>query len=167
MKLQQLSSEHLNQLLAFEIANRAWFDKHIAARPAEFYSLTGVAEHIEDLLQAFRNGSAYPAVIEQGDELLARVNLRVCADGRSMSLGYRVAHRHIGHGVASFGVAELLRRTHLFPQVTSVVAMVSLDNHASQRVLEKNGFQRMRKHVGHARVGGRLVDCWEYQRPWP
>uniref|UniRef100_A0A1D1XUD4 Putative N-acetyltransferase p20 n=1 Tax=Anthurium amnicola TaxID=1678845 RepID=A0A1D1XUD4_9ARAE len=59
------------------------------------------------------------------------------------SLGYRVAHAHWGKGVATAAVrraaAEVFEE---MPHLERLEAVADVDNPASQRVLEKAGFQR-------------------------
>lgn len=46
-KVRELRSTDTQALLAFETRNREWFESHIKARDPAFYSVQGVAEHIE------------------------------------------------------------------------------------------------------------------------
>lgn len=62
MRVRLISSDDIDRLLAFEKDNRSWFEKHIEARPADFYSRHGVASHIDQLVEAANTGNTYPGI---------------------------------------------------------------------------------------------------------
>ncbi len=58
--VRELKMTDAQALLAFEIQNREWFESHIDARDPAFYSLQGVADHIESYLSDFAIGAWHP-----------------------------------------------------------------------------------------------------------
>lgn len=163
MQIQLLSMEHLDELLAFEVRNRAWFESHIAPRPEGFYTRCAVKSHIERLSRSFHAGTAYPGIIEAQGQLVGRVNLTRLLDTDTARIGYRIDHDHTGRGLASAAVAQMTEKASRLVDCTSLTAFVSVENLASQRVLTKNGFNAVRRHPGYALAGDRMLDCLEYE----
>src|SRR5689334_19422951 len=85
-------------------------------------------------------GGAYFVVVDGDGSVLARCNLIFPETGRAV-LGYRVAERAAGRGVATSAVEEVCRRARTSYGVREVVAATSHENVASQRVLTKAGFE--------------------------
>lgn len=57
-------------------------------------------------------------------------------------MGYRIGAEHTGKGIASLAVAVLLQ-TISWEEINQVNAKTTANNIASQKVLEKNGFQKV------------------------
>lgn len=166
VSLRTLALADAPALLRFELENRAWFEQHIEARPAAFYSLDGVQAHIAELLAQQARGEAHPLLIVDGaGQILGRANLKaIDAAAGSAELGYRVGEAQTGQGLASLAVGELLVLARGRWGLRVLQAFVSEANPASARVLEKHGFERAERHPGLAHVQGREIDCYRYQR---
>jgi ribosomal-protein-alanine N-acetyltransferase len=163
--LRTLASTDAAALLHFELHNRDWFEYHVEARAADFYTLDGVQAHIAELLAQLERGQAHPLLIVsvQG-KILGRANLKAMdAERGGGELGYRIAQAHAGQGLASLAVRELMRLAHQRWGLHHLEAYVAVDNPASARVLLKNGFERAECHPGMARVQGRQIDCHRYE----
>lgn len=144
MLIRLLQQEDAASLLRFELANRHWFERHIASRGDAFYSAEGVGAHIHQLLEAHSFGRFHPCVIIRGDGTIAgRANLKDIDLATGMAeVGYRIAETETGRGLATAALQHLtgLARTHW--ALNELCAYVSVHNLASQRVLERCGFQR-------------------------
>jgi ribosomal-protein-alanine N-acetyltransferase len=117
---------------------------------------------VRELLNQKSTGRACPCVIEEVNEIVGRVNFTRLPGTRIARLGYRVAQQHRGKGVASFGVANILKRRHDLEGLDLISAFVSVENFASQAVLAKNGFTGIGEHPVLSRVGNRRLTCIEY-----
>ncbi|MFD1217621.1 GNAT family N-acetyltransferase [Microbulbifer celer] len=158
-----LSTKHTSALLKFETENRLWFEKFIAARNPDFYTHPGVTEHITECLQLMRQKSMYPALMVTNNELLGRFNLREIDHSRqSAMLGYRVAEKHKGKGVATKGVGKLLQISVQKLGLNTIRALVLDNNAASARVLLKHGFECIRYTPEFREVNGKTYGCREY-----
>src|SRR5689334_4285116 len=93
--VRELKKTDAEALLAFEIRNREWFESHIDARDASFYSLQGVAGHIESYLSDFAIGAWHPFVIEDSSQrIVGRANLKsIDSSTRFAEVGYRIDQR--------------------------------------------------------------------------
>ena len=137
-ELQRLHASHAPAVLAFELANRAYFTAFISDRGDEFYDQ--FAERHSALLaeQEAGLGAFYVLVAEDGS-VLGRFNLIFAKDGTA-ELGYRVAQHVAGRGVATATVRELCRLAATRHGLRTLRAATSSENIASQKVLTKTGF---------------------------
>jgi ribosomal-protein-alanine N-acetyltransferase len=142
--------------LAFELANRAYFAGFISDRGDAFF-----AEFTERygrlLAEREARRDAYYVLVDDDGSILGRFNLFGIDDGTA-EVGYRVAGRAAGRGLATAGVRELCRLAASEHDVRQLRARVTHENVASQRVLVKAGFAA----DGEADVAGR-AGLW-YER---
>ena len=137
-ELQLLRAGHAAAILAFEVANRAWFATSISDRGDDYFE--HFTQRLDDLLadQEAGNGAFYVLVDEDGS-VLGRFNLELVGDGVGV-LGYRVAERATGRGVATAAVCALCSLASARHGVSTLRAATSHDNVASQQVLLNAGF---------------------------
>lgn len=141
-RVRELKSTDTQALLAFEIDNREWFETHIDARDPSFYSLQGVADHIEGYLADFAIGAWHPFVIVGSSEtIVGRANLK-SIDGfeRSAEVGYRIAQRVCGQGLATLALKHLIQEAQVRWELRQLVAYVYEENVGSRKVLDRCGF---------------------------
>jgi ribosomal-protein-alanine N-acetyltransferase len=134
--LELLRPDHAAALLVFELENRVYFAASIPDRGDDFFA------HFDDeharLLARQADGTDYFHVLagDAGD-VLGRVNLVEITDGCA-ELGFRMAEKASGQGLATAGVRQ-------------VVARAANDNHGSRAVLTRTGFTE----TGAIRLNGR------------
>ena len=137
-ELQQLHADHAPAVLAFELANRAYFAASISDRGDEFYDQ--FTERHSALLAEQEAGICACYVLVAGDSsVLGRFNLYRFEDGTA-ELGYRVAQHIAGRGVATATVRELCRLAAARHGLRTLRAATAHQNSASQKVLTKAGF---------------------------
>lgn len=137
-RLELLQARHVDAVLAFEVANRAYFARSISDR-GDAYFETFADGYAELLADQAAGGGAYYVLVDDDGEVLGRFNLILGDDGVA-TLGYRVAERAAGRGVATATVAELCGLAAERHGVRTARAATSHGNVASQRVLMRNGF---------------------------
>ena len=148
-ELQRLRAEHAPAVLAFELANRAYFATFISDRGDEFFD--HCTERYSALLAEQEAGTCvFHVLVGEDGTVLGRFNLYRLDDGTA-ELGYRVAQHVAGRGVATATVQELCRLAAAQYGLRTLRAETSHDNVASQKVLTKAGFVP----VGPAEPGGR------------
>jgi ribosomal-protein-alanine N-acetyltransferase len=145
-------------LLAFELANRAFFEAHINARPPTYYSTAGVTQAIDIAIADAAADRGYQFLIKANGEILGRINLRDVdrTHLHSAVLGYRIAEAHGGKGCASAALRELLEIAFGRLRLLRIEAGARASNLASVRVLERNGFVQF----GHSRRSFLLDGVW-------
>jgi ribosomal-protein-alanine N-acetyltransferase len=137
-ELQPLHADQAPAVLAFELANRAYFAASISDRGDEFYDQF-TARHRAMLAEQEAGLSAYYVLVAGDGSILGRFNLYELGDGTA-SLGYRVAQHAAGQGVATAAVQELCRLAAARHGLHTLRAATSSENVASQKVLAKAGF---------------------------
>ena len=158
-ELERLHADHAPAVLAFELANRAYFAASISDRGDEFF------DHFPDrysaLLAEQEAGTcAFFVLVDDDGSVLGRFNLYDLKDGVA-TLGYRVAQQAAGRGVATASVQQLCQIAAAQYGLHTLRAATSHENTASQRVLAKAGFTPAGP-AGPADLGGKS-GTW-YQR---
>ena len=145
--LQRLRADHAPALLAFELANRAYFAKTISDRGDDYFA--HFDERHEELLAEQAAGQCHSHVlVGGGGAILGRINLFEVADGGA-DLGYRIAESAAGQGVATAAVRQVCALAVAQYGMIVLRASTTFDNAASQAVLARTGF----RHVGETVVG--------------
>jgi ribosomal-protein-alanine N-acetyltransferase len=162
--IRSLDIEDTVQLLKFELENRAWFESHVAPRPPNFYSVQGVKDHIEHLLSRYDAGTFHPSIVlNQDGDILGRANLKDIDQHSGVAeIGYRIAQKNIGHGLATKAVRYLIEIAGQRLQLKKLSAVVAENNNSSMRVLEKCGFIRSQHVPQIASVGDRTLDGYAF-----
>jgi [ribosomal protein S5]-alanine N-acetyltransferase len=137
-ELQRLRADHARAVLAFELANRAYFAASVSDRGDEFFDQ--FAERHSTLLAKQEAGvGAYYVLVGGDGSVLGRFNLVFAGEGIA-ELGYRVAQDVAGRGVATATVLEMCELAVAQHGVRTLRAATTYENAASQRVLAKAGF---------------------------
>ncbi|GIJ79422.1 ribosomal-protein-alanine N-acetyltransferase [Micromonospora phaseoli] len=147
-ELERLSAEHADALLAFERDNREWFALSVPDRGAGYFA-EFAARHAA-LLAEQATGRCHFHLLVDGEELLGRFNL-VDVEAGEAELGYRVARRAAGRGVATEGVRRVAALARAAYGLRRLTASTTLDNAASLAVLRRTGFVP----VGEVSLDGR------------
>jgi ribosomal-protein-alanine N-acetyltransferase len=137
-ELQLLNAGHAPAVLAFELANRAYFTASISDRGDDFFAHYA-DRHSERLAEQEAGTGAFYVLVAEDGSVLGRFNLLLAGDGTA-ELGYRVAQHAAGRGVATAAVQELCRLAAARHGLRTLRAATSRDNAASQKVLAKAGF---------------------------
>ena len=136
--LQLIRLDHAPALLAFERENRAYFAASVPDRGDEFFA--EFDKRFAQLLEWQAAGTNYfHLLVTERGEVVGRVNLFKVADG-SAELGYRIAQKAAGQGLATAAVRKVRELAAAEYGLTRLRARVTLDNPASRKVLEHNGF---------------------------
>lgn len=156
-----MHSKHASAVLAFEQANRTYFAAFVSDRGDAFFD--EFSKQYEELLaeQEIRRDAYYVLVDEEGS-VLGRFNLYEI-EGDTAEIGYRVAERVAGRGLATAGVCELCRLAASEHGVRTLRARTTHENVASQRVLVKAGFVE----GGEADINGKPAISFERKLTQP
>ncbi|MFJ5806369.1 GNAT family N-acetyltransferase [Streptomyces sp. NBC_01426] len=148
-ELQLLRPDHAPALLAFERENRAYFAASIPDRGEEYFAR--FEERHRDLLAEQESGDChFHVLIDAAGEVLGRVNLVDLSDGDA-ELGYRIAERAAGRGLATAAVRRVCDLAADRYGLSTLRAATTLDNAASRAVLGRTGFTV----TGETRAAGR------------
>ncbi|MFE2265017.1 GNAT family N-acetyltransferase [Streptomyces griseosporeus] len=137
-ELELLHAGHGPAVLAFELANRAYFAASVPDRGDDFFDR--FSERFNALLAEQEAGiCAFHVLLGEDGAVLGRFNLVDIEDGAA-DVGYRVAQHVSGRGVATASVRELCRLAAVRHGLHTLRAAAALQNAASRKVLLKAGF---------------------------
>ena len=125
-------------MLAFELANRAFFATTISDRGDAYFELF-TERHNDLVAEQEANIGAFYLLVDGDSSVLGRFNL-IFGPEESAILGYRVAQHVSGHGVATATVRDLCHLAATRHGVRTLRAATAHSNTASLRVLTKAGF---------------------------
>jgi ribosomal-protein-alanine N-acetyltransferase len=148
-----------DELAALVIENRAFLAPFEPEREERFYTVDGQREWIaNDALRAF--------AILDGDRIAGTVTMSNIVRGplQSANLGYWVAERLGGRGLATAAVGEVADLAFGELALHRLEAGTLVDNLPSQRVLEKNGFEPIGLARRYLRIAGEWRDHLLFQR---
>ena len=137
-ELQRLRADHGPAVLAFELANRAYFAASISDRGDEYFDQF-TERHSAMLAEQDAGLGAFYVLVAGDGSVLGRFNLMFTGDGQA-ELGYRVAQHVAGRGVATATVLELCLLAAARHGLRTLRAATSSGNIASRKVLTKAGF---------------------------
>jgi ribosomal-protein-alanine N-acetyltransferase len=139
--LQRLRLDHGAALLAFELENRAYFAASVSDRGDEYFREFDT--RLSSLLEEQGAGLIHQHVLVEDDgSIVGRINLFDVAR-TSATLGYRIAQRAAGNGLATAAVNQICEIAARDYGLTQLRAATSLTNAASQAVLARAGFVRV------------------------
>jgi [ribosomal protein S5]-alanine N-acetyltransferase len=137
-ELEQLQAGHAPAVLAFELANRAYFAAAVSDRGDDFF--THFTDRYNAALAEQEDGvCAFYVLAAEDGSILGRFNLYDIEDGAAR-LGYRVAQQATGRGMATTTVRKLCELAVSRHGLRSLRAATTHANAASQKVLTKAGF---------------------------
>ena len=145
--------------------NRAFLAPWEPIRPEAFFTAEGQRRVIEDALTGYGRGVTIPRVIISEQRIVGRITLSNVVRGAFLSgnLGYWVAAAHNGRGLATAAVGEIREAAFGRLGLHRIEAGTLPHNEASQRVLQRNGFERIGLARRYLRIAGRWEDHVLYQ----
>jgi [ribosomal protein S5]-alanine N-acetyltransferase len=148
-ELQLLRIDHAPALLAFELENRAYFAAAVPDR-GDAYFAEFDERHRELLMWQADGTDLYHVLVQADGAIVGRVNLFEVADG-SADLGYRIAERATGRGLATAAVRQVCALAVAEYGLTELRAAARAENAGSRTVLVRTGFVP----VGEVELNGR------------
>lgn len=149
------------------VAQRRFLDPWEPVRPAEWFTVAGQHRILADGQLAREQDRAHPFVITDAAGVIVgrlTINNVVRGAGQFASLGYWVAREHNGRGVATAAVAEAVAIGFTDLNLHRLEAGTLMHNTGSQKVLERNGFERYGLAPHLVLIAGRWQDHVLYQR---
>ncbi|HZR48942.1 MAG TPA: GNAT family N-acetyltransferase [Streptosporangiaceae bacterium] len=146
--------------------NRDFLAPWEPVRDEDYFTLAGQRTVIEGALERYAQGAALPCVIlapgdnEGETQVVGRINLNTIVRGpfQSASVGYLVAEKFNGRGLATAAVADIKRRAFEDLGLHRLEAGTLMNNRGSQKVLERNGFERFGLAPKYLKIAGEWQD---------
>ena len=157
--IRPLTVADASDLLALRLANREFMAPFDPVRLDAFFTLEAQTEIARDV-----DGLKF-AILDDG-ELAGVVALSNVVYGafRSANLGYWVDAGRNGRGLATRAVGAVAEHAFGLLRLHRLEAGTLVDNVASQRVLEKNGFELIGLARNYLHIGGDWRDHLLFQR---
>jgi len=151
--IRPLTADDAAELAALIVENRAFLAPYEPPRDERFYTVAGQRERLE-------REDKHSFAILDNDRIAGIAALSNVVRGplQSANLGYWVGERVNGRGLATDSVRELIPIAFGDLGLHRLEAGTLVDNRASQRVLEKNGFERIGIARGYLHIGGAWRD---------
>lgn len=140
--IERLQVTDVEVLYKFELENRTFFEEMVPTRGDDYYKPEIFKRRYEALLEEQVQGGSYFYLIKDKDSsILGRINLVDIDEFHKIGhLGYRVGQAYTGKGIANKALKLLIEKV-TDEDIKQIKAKTTTNNIASQRVLEKNGFE--------------------------
>ena len=134
-------------------------------RPEEFFTEEWQARDLARRFAAAEAGTEFSLGLFSGDVLVGRFNLAGISRGpfQSGGLGYWIDRDSTDRGLASRAVRAILDEARDHLALHRVEASTLVHNLASQRVLQKTGFERIGTAPKYLRIAGEWQDHHLFQ----
>lgn len=139
--LEPLRADHADAVLAFERENREYFAAWIWDRGDEYFT-DFATRHAALLAEQEAGICRFHVLVDDAGEIAGRVNLIDLENG-SAELGYRIAEKWAGQGLATAAVRAIIELAAAEYALTKLWAGASDRNPASQTVLTRAGFRQV------------------------
>jgi ribosomal-protein-alanine N-acetyltransferase len=132
------------ELAALYCANRDHLLPFVEIRNQSFFTAEGQRERIERAAATAANGDGWRFAIVHEGRIAGTIGVTNVVRGplQCAKLGYWVDRAQHGHGLATTAVGDVVDFAFDEAGLHRLEAWTLVDNLASQRVLEKNGFER-------------------------
>ncbi len=138
--------------------NRVFLEPYEPPRSESFFREDGQRAALRRLTELRAAGASERFLILEGDRAVGVLSVSNIIRGplQSATIGYFVARSHNGRGIATAAVRRVCDWAFEDAELHRLEAGTLVDNLASQRVLEHNGFTR----IGHARKYLFIAGAW-------
>jgi ribosomal-protein-alanine N-acetyltransferase len=169
VSLAPLQRRHAELLAELYRANRRFLAPYSPLVDAGFYTAQGQRVRIDAVRRRSRADASYSYAIELGGALVGTLTISDVIRGgfQSAHLGYWVSRPVNGRGVATAAVATAVGLAFGELGLHRLQAATLVRNRASQRVLEKNEFERIGLARHYLRIAGRWQDHILFARVAP
>jgi ribosomal-protein-alanine N-acetyltransferase len=163
--VRMLTEDDVPALTRLRIANRDFLAPWDPERPEAYFTEEFQRADAARVLEQHRQGAVLPGVVLADGEPVGRVTVNNVVRGPFLSgdLGYWVSEHVNGRGVATAAVAAMVRLAFGEAGLHRLQAGTLVHNSASQRVLRRNGFERIGFAPRYLRIAGRWQDHLLFQ----
>jgi [ribosomal protein S5]-alanine N-acetyltransferase len=148
------------------LRNKEYLTPWEPARSQDFFTVAGQNTIIETRLASYAAGAEVPWVMLDADRIIGAITLTGIVLGPfcSANVGYWVDHEYSGRGIGSAALAHVLGYAKNKMGLHRIQAATLLHNAASQKILQRAGFERIGVAPAYLRIAGTWQDHNLYQR---
>ena len=142
--IRPVTVDDAEELCALYRANRDFLVRFEPTREESFYTVPGQRGRLEHHVHDAANGEGWRFAIMDDGAIAGTINVGDVIRGplQLANIGYFVDRARNGRGLATGAVADVIDFAFGELDLHRLEAGTLPDNHASQRVLQKNGFER-------------------------
>lgn len=159
MRIRYAEPSDAEEFAGFLVRNRTYFQPSEPARGDAYFTAAEQQRRLERAAQERDAGRSAMFVVEFDGVLVGRVNLGDIVRGafQSARVGYAVDRESAGRGIATAALRQLVR--HAFDELNlhRLQGETQTTNLASQRVLDRCGFE----HYGRAPEYAKIDGSWQ------
>lgn len=160
--IERLQDIDTTGLYNFELENRTFFEATVPSRGDDYYNPEIFKTRQEALLEEQVKGSYIYLIKEKNGSIIGRINIVDIDESNKIGhLGYRVAQAYNGKGIASIALKILLGKVVEEGRLKQIKAQTTTNNIASQKVLERNGFEKIATSSEEFEMNGQKL-CFVY-----
>lgn len=113
----------------------------------EFFPTQSISESKESLVvwNLSQPLGRYALVLKGNYKMIGHITLRISEDQKSAEIGYTLNKKYWNLGYATEALSEIIRLAFEKLKLEELVANYVIENRASSRVLEKNGFVEVKQ----------------------
>ncbi|UQZ34273.1 GNAT family N-acetyltransferase [Paenibacillus sp. PK3_47] len=160
-----LQLEDAGDLLHLRLRNRSHHQPFEPLREEDYFTLQSQRQLISQRIEEALEDRAYMfGIFLMDGTLIGQITLSnvVRGVGQYADMGYFIDHEQQGQGYTSAAVGLILKYAFQALALHRVQACILLHNHASRRVLEKNGFQAEGIARRYIKINGEWQDHRTY-----
>jgi len=161
ISINSLQERDAEELFEFEKNNRLFFEQMVPSRGEDYFNFETFKIIYKELLtEQQENKSKFYLIRDNSDKIIGRINLvDIDTTNDIAEVGYRVGQEYGGKGIGARAL-KLLLETEI--SVTKIKAKTTINNIASQRVLEKNGFKQVSTSDDEFEMNGKKLQFINY-----
>jgi [ribosomal protein S5]-alanine N-acetyltransferase len=164
--IRPVTPDDAHELTALYRASREFLAPFEPMRGDDFYTVDGQRERLEQIVRDAAAEAGWRFAIVDDGAIVGTINVSDVVRGpmQLANVGYWVAREHNGRGLATQAVADVIEFAFGEVGLHRLEAGTLPDNVASQRVLEKNGFERFGFAHKLLFIGGEWTDHVLFER---
>ncbi|SEN97729.1 ribosomal-protein-alanine N-acetyltransferase [Paenisporosarcina quisquiliarum] len=162
--IERLQVTDAEGLYNFELENRTFFEAMVPTRGDDYYNPEIFKKRHEALLEEQVQGvSCFYLIKDKNSSILGRINIVDIDESHKIGhLGYRVGQAHNGKGFANKALKILVEKVVEEGRLKQIKAQTTTNNIASQKVLERNGFERIATSSEEFEMNGQKISFVYY-----
>jgi len=128
-----------------------------------FETLDEARDTVAFLINCYETGEGplvYPVLLKNGTNI--GYVQAVPMDGGEWEIGYHIAQRYTGKGYAREALETFLPVIMKKLNLSSMQGVCVLENHASRKVMERAGFEKLYEGMGNYQGAPRMICRYEY-----
>lgn len=159
MRIRFAEPSDAEEVAGFLVRNRTYFQPSEPTRGDAYFTVAQQQRRLERAARERDAGRSAMFLVEFDGELVGRMNLGGIVRGafQSAGVGYAVDRRYARRGIATAALRQLVRHAFEELDLHRLQGETQITNFASQRVLDRCGFE----HYGRAPEYAKIDGSWQ------